>query len=348
MPRVPLLRKLLPLLACLTLMSAASCSTRTAPASSPAAAPAAAPAWTNPLVRQRADPWVLRADDAYYFIATVPEYDRIELRRASSLGALGAADAKVIWRKHESGPASYHIWAPELHRIDGKWYVYFAAGRANDIWAIRIYVLECADADPLTGAWTERGQLKTNWESFSLDATTFEHRGARYLVWAQHDPVFGGNTCLYIARMDSPWSITGKQTRITAPELPWEVIGFKVNEGPAVLVRNGKVFITYSASATDANYCLGLLSADENADLLDASSWKKSPVPVLATSDHARVFGPGHNCFTTLPDGRDVLVYHARDYRDIVGDPLNNPDRHTRASLVRWLPDGAPAFDYGP
>ncbi len=314
----------------------------------PAPASPAAPAWTNPLVRQRADPWVLRADDAYYFIATVPEYDRIELRRAGSLGELGAADAKVIWRKHESGPASHHIWAPEMHRIDGKWYVYFAAGRADDIWAIRIYVLECADADPLVGKWTERGQLKTNWESFSLDATTFEHRGARYLVWAQHDPVFGGNTCLYLARMDTPWSITGKQTRITAPELPWEIIGFKVNEGPAVLVRNGRIFITYSASATDANYCMGMLEAGADADLLDVASWKKSPAPVFASSDAARVFGPGHNSFTTLPDGRDVLVYHARDYRDIQGDPLNNPDRHTRASLVRWKADGSPAFDYEP
>jgi len=339
----PILRRFLPLLACLPFMSAPLLSTEAA--SSPSA-PAAAPEWTTPLVRQRADPWVLRADDAYYFIATVPEYDRIELRRASSLGELGAAEAKVIWRKHASGPASHHIWAPELHRIGGKWYVYFAAGRAEDIWAIRMYVLECADADPLTGTWTERGQLTSNWESFSLDATTFEHRGTRYLVWAQHDPVFGGNTCLYIARMDTPWSITGKQIRITAPELPWEVIGFKVNEGPAVLVRNGKVFITYSASATDANYCIGLLTADENADLLDAASWKKSPVPIFASSGAARVFGPGHNSFTTLPDGRDVLVYHARDYRDIQGDPLNNPDRHTRASLVRWQADGTPAFDY--
>lgn len=136
--------------------------------------------------------------------------------------------------------------------------------------------------------------------------------------------------------------------RLSKPDLPWETIGFRVNEGPAVLVRHGRVWLAYSASATDANYCMGLLSADENADLTDASSWKKSPVPVLATSDSARVFGPGHNSFTTLPDGRDVLVYHARDYRDIVGDPLNNPDRHTRASVLSWRPDGTPVFEFGP
>jgi GH43 family beta-xylosidase len=307
--------------------------------------PLAAPEWTNPLVRERADPWVLRdTDGTYLFTASVPAYDRIELRRARTLGELGSAAPVVIWTKPASGPMSHHIWAPELHRIDGKWYVYFAAGRADDIWAIRMYVLECASADPLAGPWVERGQLKTHLETFSLDATTFEHRGVRYLCWAQHNPATGGNTSLYLARMDTPWSITGQPVILSAPELPWETVGYRVNEGPAFLRHRDKVFLTYSASATDANYCLGLLTASADADLLNPASWKKSPRPVLATDEKSKTFGPGHNSFTVLPDGRDVLVYHARDYRDIQGDPLNNPDRATRASLIRWTPDGTPVF----
>ena len=309
----------------------------------------ASAAWANPIVLQRADPWVWREPDGtYYFTGSVPAYDRIELRRASTLAGLAGAEPVTIWRKPDSGPASKHIWAPELHRIDGKWYVYFAGGRTDSVFAIRIYVLECAAADPLAGPWVEKGQFTTHLDSFSLDSTTFAHRGVRYFVWAQHDPVIGGNTNLYIARMDSPWSITGTPVMITKPEFDWEVIGFRVNEGPAILIRNGRVFLTYSASATDANYCLGLLTADENADLLDPASWKKSPRPVLSTSESDGVFGPGHNSFTTLPDGRDVLVYHARDYRDIEGDPLYNPDRHARASLVRWREDGSPVFGFGP
>ena len=310
--------------------------------------PSDAAAWTNPLVRERADPQVIREDGHYYFTATVPSYDRIELRRADTLAGLGAAAPAVIWQKHDQGAASHHIWAPELHRIDGKWYVYFAAGRADDIWAIRMYVLECASADPLAGPWVERGQIRTRLDSFSLDATTFEHRGVRYLCWAQHDPAIGGNTNLYLARMDTPWSVTGPQVMISKPEFAWETAGFRVNEGPAVLKHDGRIFLTYSASATDARYCLGLLTADANADLLQPASWFKSPKPVLATDEKARVFGPGHNSFTTLPDGRDVIVYHARDYRDIAGDPLNNPDRATRAGLVRWRADGTPDFTFGP
>src|SRR5438067_3153546 len=107
-------------------------------------------AFVNPIVRQRADPHVyLDADGWYYYTATVPEYDRIELRRARSIQTLGSAAPVVIWRKHASGAMGAHIWAPEIHHIDGKWYVYFAAGRADSVWNIRLYALENASANPL-------------------------------------------------------------------------------------------------------------------------------------------------------------------------------------------------------
>lgn len=300
----------------------------------------------NPLVLQRADPHVtLHEDGWYYFTATVPEYDRIELRRARSLGELGRAKGEVVWRKHASGEMGAHIWAPELHRIDGKWYIYFTAGRADKIWEIRLYVLENDAPNPLEGKWIERGQLKTGWESFSLDATTFAHRGQRYLAWTQRAPDAGKATNIYLARMDTPVSITGPAVLLTRPEHDWEKIGHHVNEAPAVLVRNGRVLMTYSASATDANYAMGLLAARADADLLDPKSWTKSPVPVFRSSEKNGQYGPGHNSFTTSPDGRtDILVYHARNYRDIAGEPLRDPNRHTRAQPIRWRADGMPDF----
>src|SRR5690606_16171106 len=95
--------------------------------------------WTNPIAAQRADPHVILHTDGYYYLtATVPEYDRIELRRARTLGELSTAEPKVIWRKHADGPMGAHIWAPEIHFIDGKWYVYFAAGETKRIWNIRM------------------------------------------------------------------------------------------------------------------------------------------------------------------------------------------------------------------
>lgn len=300
----------------------------------------------NPIVEQRADPWVYKHTDGYYyFTASVPEYDRIEVRRSKTIQGLGEAEPAVAWRKHEDGIMSANIWAPEIHFIDGKWYIYFAAARKDAIFDHRMYVIENDSQNPLEGNWVEKGQVKAAWESFSLDATTFEHRGQLYYVWAQKDPEIEGNSNLYIAKMANPWTITGPQVMIAKPEYDWEKIGFLVNEGAAVLKRNGKIFISYSASATDYNYCMGLLSADEDSDLLDPESWTKSPEPVFQTNEENSQYGPGHNSFTVSEDGsQDILIYHARNYREIVGDPLWDPNRHTRAQVFTWNEDGTPNF----
>ena len=101
----------------------------------------------------------------------------------------------------------------------------------------------------------------------------------------------------------------------------------------AVLQKHGKVFLTYSASATDASYAMGMLTASAGANLLDPAAWRKAPEPVFASANGQ--YGPGHNSFTTTPDGQtDILVYHARNYRTIQGDPLKNPDRATRAQSI--------------
>lgn len=302
--------------------------------------------YTNPLILQRADPWIYQHTDGYYyFTATVPEYDRLELRRAKTIEGLAEAEPKVIWEKHETGPQGSHIWAPEIHFIDGKWYIHYAAGGAEDVWAIRMYVVENTSENPMEGEWVEKGQVKTKWESFSLDATTFEHRGTRYLVWAQHPPEMEGNTALYIAEMENPWTIKQPQIEITRPEYDWEKQLYNVNEGAAVIKKNGRIFMTYSASGTNHNYAVGLLTADEDANLLNPDSWKKSKKPVFKTSEENGIYGPGHNSFTTTPNGEtDLFVYHARSYKEIDGDPLSDPNRHTRVQVLRWNEDGTPDF----
>jgi GH43 family beta-xylosidase len=202
-------------------------------------------------------------------------------------------------------------------------------------------------ADPFSGEWRELGRMQTGWDSFSLDGTTFTHRGQRYFVWTQRGrtPEEGKGTNIYIAKMSSPTAITGQVTLLSKPDYEWEKRKYEVNEGPAVLIRHGKVFMTFSASAIDANYCLGLLTASAEADLLDPASWAKTATPVFKSSEAASQFGPGHNSFTTTRDGKvDILVYHAREYRDIVGSELDDPNRNTRAQVLHWKRDGTPDF----
>lgn len=308
---------------------------------------AAAQTIDNPMVLQRADPWLHRdaSTGCYYFIGTAPEFDRIELREACRINDLKLAEPVVIWRKHDAGPMSVNIWAPELHRIDGTWYIYFAAGDIATGWSIRMYVLSNDSENPLAGEWREEGRLATHIDSFSLDATTFEHRGRRYLVWAQKDAENSYNSALWIAEMDSPVSVQPPIVLLSEPDLDWERLGYKVNEGAAVIVRNGYVFVTYSASATDDRYAMGLLWADEASDLLDPASWSKSQEPVFFTAPGLGRYGPGHNSFVLAEDGRtDLMIYHARDYKELKGTPLTDPNRHARARVLRWDDRGFPDF----
>ncbi|MES2239597.1 MAG: glycoside hydrolase family 43 protein [Bacteroidota bacterium] len=302
--------------------------------------------FNNPLALQRADPFVTKtADGTYYFIATAPEYDRIEIRSSKTINGIKDAKTVVVWRKHNKGAMGNHIWAPELHRIDGKWYIYFAAGSAEDKWKIRIYALSNPSEDPTKGEWKEEGQIVTKKDVFALDATTFEHKGQRYLIWVDRGPGNVVNTSLYIAKMTSPTTVDEKQVVICQPQYDWEMHTYKVNEGPAVLIRNGKVFLTFSASATDATYCLGMMWAKEGADLLDPASWNKLDKPVFSTNEKFKRYGPGHNSFTVAEDGKtDVMIYHARDYEKIIGDALTDPNRHTRARVLKWTKDGMPDF----
>lgn len=308
----------------------------------------------NPLVLQRADPCVLRHDGEYFFTASHPEYDRIILRRAGHLDDLQSAEEVTIWRRHEDGPQSHLIWAPELHRVGGAWYIYYAAAPneevtvdvpgTDDTFNHRMFVLENTAADPFEGEWIERGQIDTGWESFALDATSVVHRGQQYLVWSQQHPEVKGHSNLYIARMENPWTLATEAVELTRPEYDWEIRGFWVNEGPAVLVRDGTVHLTYSASATGIDYAMGVLTADADADLLDASAWTKSPAPVFVSDPTADRYGPGHNSFTTTAGGEAVLVYHARTYTQIEGNPLYDPNRHACAQVLPFDADNAPVW----
>lgn len=309
--------------------------------------------FNEPWILQRADPYVyLHTDGWYYFTASIPAYDCIALRRAKSLAELPEAEEVIIWKKHESGPMSEHIWAPEIHYLFGKWYIYFAGGERDDIWNIRPYVLECQGDDPINDAWVEKGKMQRaagdefSFEAFSLDATVFEVKGEWYYVWAEKVGVGKQISNLYIAKMENGYTLKTVQVLLTTPDYDWERIGFWVNEGPGVVRRGSKIYLTYSASETGVDYCVGMLTADEDSDLLDPKSWVKERYPVLRTDESLEIYGPGHNSFTKDEEGNDIIVYHARKESEIVGDPLYNPNRHAMLMKVKWDENDRPVFSY--
>ena len=308
--------------------------------------------YLSPLVPQRADPYLYKFNKKYYFTATCPEYDHIELRCADTINGIATATPRTIWVRHNTGKMASHIWAPEIHYIMGKWVIYFAAGELPGIWEIRPYALICEGDDPMEDSWVEAGMMQAaegdpySFTDFSLDMTVFEHRGKWYTIWAQKVGTVNGISNLYIAELENPVKLRTVQVLLTTPDYDWERDGgFWVNEGPAVLKHHGKVYVTFSASATGACYCMGMLTADLNSDLLDPLSWRKSRWPVLQTDETLKVYGPGHNCFVRGDENEHLTLLHFRSYEKITGDPLNDHNRHAHVMKVTFDENDASVFE---
>ncbi len=319
--------------------------------------------YPNPFIPERADPYITRAEDGtFYFTASYPAvrdalhgYDRIILRRSKNVAGLITAEEKAVWHAHESGIMARHIWAPEIHFIGGKWYIFFAAGDSDNVWNIRPYVLMCEGEDPYNDPWTEKGKMQAtkddniSFNSFSLDMTYFEHKGKHYLIWAE----IIGDSSLFMAEInpEKPWQLISKPILITKPEYDWEKVRFRVNEGASVLKTENKIYVFFSASGTGAEYCMGRLSADSNAELMDPLSWEKVTEPVLETKDLEGEAGPGHNSFVVDEKGELLLVYHARPESHLKGEcgtycdeSLYDPCRHARIKKVHFDEKGVPVL----
>ena len=326
--------------------------------------------YPNPFIYHRADPFIYKhTDGMYYFTASYTDMEHnlegkyqylyIILRRSATLGGLadgsGAYEEKVVYERTPiaGGTLSPHIWAPEIHYIEGNWYIYYTTTISDESsWRIRPHCLECRDRDPLCGTWELKGPVVTEvkddiaFTDFSLDHTHFEHKGKHYFLWAQKT---NNTSDIFIAQLSNPWTLCTPAVRLSHPEYAWELHGFPVDEGPGVIKHGDKIFLTFSGSGTDALYCVGLLYAEETADLLDAASWKKLPYPVFQSSRATGQFGPGHNSFTKSDDDtEDLIIYHGRQEERYLAEadyqPLYDAGRNASVGKIFWDEDGMPNF----
>lgn len=333
-------------LACLLLsLSLGACNkgggTGPAPTPTPTPPPVASTTFTNPLLASGPDPWVYQKDGYYYFLSTTG--GDVRIRKTAKMSELASGPIVIAW-KPTSSANSHDVWAPELHFLDGKWYIYFTAGPGSCCGGQRLWVLENASADPTQGTWTEKGRIYNPTEDkWAIDGTVFEQGGKRYMLWSGHSTDTNDTQRIYISEMSSPWTLTGPRVELSSPQYDWEKQGpVPVNEGPEIIQHGGKTFLTYSASHcfTDS-YALGLLSMPTTGNPLDASAWTKSATPVFSTNAADGAYGPGHNGFFKSKDGsEDWLVYHANN---LVGQGCGD-NRNPRIQKFTWNADNSPNF----
>lgn len=302
------------------------------------------------------DPWAIFYNGNYYYMHTMQ--NRLCLWVTPDITDVRNAPCKTIWTPTDS-TNMFDLWAPEIHRINGKWYVYYAADDGNTD-NHQLYVLENDCEDPFEGEFVMKGRISTDPDNnWAIDGSVFENNGNLYMVWSgwQTRRVSTETQCIYIARMENPWTLSSERVVISRPDLDWErhwinengwtpPYTIYVNEGPQPLLSpDGKyVHIAYSASGCwTPYYALGLLTAPTDADLLDPASWQKSPKPVFHQKPEAGVYGTGHNSFFQSPDGKEwYILYHARSTET---DPAGMGDTRTpRMQRFEWGADGFPIF----
>ncbi len=323
------------------------------------------PQYANPFIEQRADPCILKGNDGYYyFTASYPVrgnndpegYDRIVLRRSKTIEGLAQAEETAVWHYKDTDDEFRYIWAPEIRLVDDNYYIFYTSSvESGSPWGIRPHVLKCTNPEDIMNkeSWQAMGKMQSvesdgiAFTGFSLDMTVFENKGHWYVIWAQTD----GFSSLFLAEINpkEPWKCISESVKISVPEYSWERQVENVDEGPSVIKNNGKIYVAFSASGTGPEYCVGLLSIDENADMLDKNAWVKQPYPVLTSSDVQGEYGPGHNSFTVDEEGNPIFVYHARgeacynnqcQWAD--SSSLNDPCRDARLKRVHWAADGTP------
>jgi GH43 family beta-xylosidase len=254
-----------------------------------------------------------------------------------------------VWTAPDTGWNRTNIWAPELHSIDGRWYIYYAAGRSGPPFTSQhAGVLQSAGDDPF-GPYESRGMLYTGdsvgtgtGNRWSIDLTVGRIGGRDYAVWsgwAQDAETDRTSQQLYIAPMENPWTIAANRVLLSAPDAQWERgPQLDLQEGPELLRHGREAFVIYSTrDSWLKEYALGQLRLrDTSANPLDPRSWTKTG-PVF--TGNAGVFGVGHASFVTTPDESEQwIVYHSKD------SPTPGWKRSVRMQRFDWSPDGAPNF----
>ncbi len=292
--------------------------------------------FTNPLTFG-ADPWVVRGTNCYYYCFSIG--NGVAVKRIMHPGEVNSDGASVVYRAPATGAYSAEYWAPELHYLDGHWYIYVAADDGKNE-NHRMYVLKACTDDP-TAQFEMVGQISDPSNRWAIDGTILVGDDRKkYFIWSGWETDLNIRQCLYIAPMSDPMTICGERILISYPEFEWEKRGCInglpfINEGPVILKHGKQVFLIYSASGSWCDdYCLGMLTL-EGSDPMESSAWKKRPEPLFSKAEYS--FGPGHCSFVEAVDGSTWVFYHATMESN---GGWNR--RCVRAQQINWNKTGEP------
>lgn len=261
----------------------------------------------NPVFNTGADPWITRHQNHYYYCFAYG--NGVAVSKVASLDKISNRGAKIVYQAPAGTAYSYNYWAPELHYIDGAWYIYVAADNGDNE-NHRMYVLKGTSQDP-QDPFDMLGEIVLPDDKWAIDGTIMRLGDEMYFIWSGWEGDRDGAQHIYIAHMRDPLTVDSERVLLSSPQYSWETVEWPdVNEGPTVLIHGDDAFIVYSASGSwNDYYCLGLLTLTGD-DPLNPNHWKKAKKPVFYQKEGV-AYGPGHCSFATAHDDSIWMIYHA-------------------------------------
>lgn len=279
-----------------------------------------------PIAYNRADPCVCKWEGRYYFIATndADGNHTLYIREAADIPGLVEAEERLLLDSQTYPGIGGLLWAPEFHEINTRLYIFHGATPGEFFWE-ESHVMELKEGGnpacredwsaPRRVVRRDGSDICEAGKEITLDMTCFRWEDEYYVVWSQRQflPKDLG-AWLYIAKLnpENPWQLATDPVVLSKPEYGWANNHTFVDEGPFALLREDKLYLTFSSAAVDTSYVVGLLTIERGKDLLEPCNWRKKNYPLLTSRSVEGEFGTGHNAYVVDDDGTIWNTYHAR------------------------------------
>lgn len=112
----------------------------------------------------------------YRYYLTSTTWTDVQITAASTIEGLKTEPAIVIWSDRSVPERACNFWAPEIHLVEDRWYVYFSASVCDSDWdvvlpTLRVYALAGGTDSPLSADYEMQGAITPpNFEDGMLDA----------------------------------------------------------------------------------------------------------------------------------------------------------------------------------
>lgn len=260
------------------------------------------------------DPFVVSDGNEYIMYATTFGIKGFRYYRSDNLKQW--TDGGIALDMSESW-ANESFWAPEVvcRPKDKKYVMHFTARRKIDK-SLRIGV---AVADKPQGPFEQvKNEPMFDFGYAAIDGHVFiDDDGQAYFYYSRdcsENVVGDGHVSqIYVVKLnDDLTEVVGEAKLLTTPTYPYEHDGdgsWLWNEGPAVLKRDGKYHLFYSANYyASRKYCV-CVAVSEKPDGDFVKSETENPV-LHANMQLEDFSGPGHNSFFTDKDGKLKTAFH--------------------------------------